>query len=174
MEPGSSASSPNETCVSAPRLEVVIFIGLQGAGKSTFREQRFGETHAVVSWALLRNDRRPERRQRHLITAALASGMPVVVDRTNASVEDRACIIAAARAASASVVGYFFESPLRECAARNQLRPARTRVTEIGLSAAADRLVRPSKPEGFHELWIVRTLPDLRFDIRPLDDDVSA
>ncbi len=171
MESGSSSSSPNEMRVSAPALEVVILIGLQGAGKSTFRGQRFGETHAVVSKDLLRNNRRPERRQRHLISAALASGLSVLVDNTNPSVEERASIIAAARTASACVIGYFFESPLPECAARNNLRPARTRVPDVGLFAAAKRLVRPSRTEGFHELWTVRTLPDLRFEILPYEDD---
>lgn len=170
MESGSSSSSPNETRVPAPPLEVVILIGLQGAGKSTFRGQRFRETHSVVSKDLLRNNRRPERRQRHLIAAALASGMSVLVDNTNPSVEERSGIIAAARASSARVVGYFFESSLLECAARNQLRPAQTRVPDVGLFAAAKRLIRPSMTEGFHELWTVRTLPELRFDILPYED----
>lgn len=145
-------------------------IGLQGAGKSTFRGQQFRETHAVVSKDLLRNNRRPERRQRHLISAALASGFSVLVDNTNPSVEERASIIAVARASSAQVVGYFFDSPLRECVERNQLRPERTRVPDVGLFSAAKRLVRPSTSEGFDQLWTVRTLPDLRFDILPYDD----
>jgi predicted kinase len=173
METGSLSSSPNGERLPKAREvrpEVVVLIGLQGAGKSTFRGQRFAETHQIVSKDLIRNNRRPERRQKHLITAALASGFSVVVDNTNPSVEERASIIATARTASAHVIGYFFESPLPECAARNQLRPERTRVPDVGLFAAAKRLVRPSHTEGFDELWIVRTLPDLCFDIRPYED----
>src|SRR5262245_56445074 len=100
-------------------LEVVVLIGFQGAGKSTFRAQRFGEDYAVVSKDMLRNNRRPERRQRHLIAEALAAGKSVVVDNTNPSVEERAGIIEVARSAGAHVVGYFFDSPLADCAARN-------------------------------------------------------
>jgi predicted kinase len=37
-------------------LEVVVFIGLQGAGKSTFREQRFGASHALISKDRFRNN----------------------------------------------------------------------------------------------------------------------
>jgi predicted kinase len=170
MEPGSSDSSPNDTRVSAdcaPTLEVVILIGLPGAGKSTFRGQRFVETHAVVSKDVLRNHRRPERQQQRLVTAALASGLSVVVDDTHSSVQERAGIIAMARACGARVVGYFFESPLHECAERNQRRPARKRGPDGGLLAAARRLVAPSKAEGFAELLTVRTLPELRFDVVP-------
>ncbi len=171
MEPGSSTSSLNGTLVSDDdALEVVIFIGLQAAGKSTFRSQWFAETHAVVSKDLLRNDRRPERRQRHLILAALASGMSVVVDNTNPSVSERASIIAAAHESGARVRGYFFDSPLPECAARNDLRPEKTRVPRVGLLDAAKRLVLPTRAEGFRELLTVRTLPDRRFEIAPYED----
>jgi predicted kinase len=168
MEPGSSSSSPNEERAPAARgraLEVVILIGLQGAGKSTFRGQRFAETHAVVSKDLLRDHRRPERRQRHLVTAALASGLSVVVDNTNPSVEERAGIIATTREWNARVIGYYFDSPLSDCAARNQLRPERMRVPDVGLLAAAKRLARPSRVEGFAEISAVRTLPCFHFDI---------
>ncbi len=150
-----------------PTLEVVILIGLPGAGKSTFRGQRFVETHAVVSKDLIRDHRRPERRQQQLVMAALASGMSVVVDDTHSSIQERAGVIATARACGARVVGYFFESPLHDCAARNQRRQARTRAPDVGLLAAARRLVAPTKAEGFTDLLTVRTLPDLRFDLVP-------
>ena len=39
--------------------EVVVFIGLQGAGKSTFHAQRFAESHVLISKDRFRNNRRP-------------------------------------------------------------------------------------------------------------------
>ena len=137
---------------------------------STFRAQRFEGTHALVSKDLLRNNRRPERRQQHLIAEALASGKSVVVDNTNPSVEERASTIDTARALGARVVGYFFESPLEECATRNNARPEGARVPDVGLFATAKRFVRPSTAEGFEELFTVRTLPDFRFEVRPYEE----
>jgi predicted kinase len=151
-------------------LEVVVLIGFQGAGKSTFRAQRFAETHALVSKDLLKNNRRPERRQRVLIAEALAAGRSVVVDNTNPSVEDRAGIIEVARASGARVVGYFFESPLQECAVRNEARPEASRVPDVGLFSTARRFVRPSRREGFEEIFSVRTLTDFRFEIGPYEE----
>jgi predicted kinase len=151
-------------------LEVAVLIGFQGAGKSTFRAQRFGETYAVVSKDLLRNNRRPERRQRRLIADALSAGRSVVVDNTNPSVEERAGIIEIARAAGARVVGFFFDSPLEACAARNQARPEKTRVPDVGLRATAARFARPSRREGFDEIWTVHTLPDVRFEVAPYEE----
>jgi hypothetical protein len=63
----------------ADMLEVIVFVGLQGAGKSTFYAQRFAATHVLVSKDRLRTNRRPERRQRRLIAEALAAGRSVVV-----------------------------------------------------------------------------------------------
>jgi predicted kinase len=151
-------------------LEVVILIGFQGAGKSTFRAQRFGDTHVLVSKDLLRNNRRPERRQQRLIAEALTAGKSVVVDNTNPSVEERASSIETARSFGARVVGYFFHSPLSECAARNQGRPEQARVPDVGLFATAKRFVVPSRQEGFEDILTVRTLPDFRFEIGPYEE----
>ena len=151
-----------------------MLIGFQGAGKSTFRGQRFADTHEVVSKDLLRNNRRPERRQQRLIAEALAAGRSVVVDNTNPSVEERASIIATARAAGARVVGYFFDCPLDECAARNRERPEATRVPDVGLYATVKRFVRPSRAEGFAEIWTVQALPELRFEIGPYQETTDG
>src|SRR3954468_21780202 len=94
-------------------MEVVLFVGLQGSGKSTFYRTHFAETHVHVSKDLFRNNRRPGRRQAHLIEAALREGRSVVVDNTNPTAEDRAPVIATAKAFRATVTGYVFESTLR-------------------------------------------------------------
>ena len=69
--------------------ELVIFVGLQGAGKSTFYRTFFASTHDLVSKDRLRNNRKPARRQVHLIEEALAAGRSVVIDNTNPTAEDR-------------------------------------------------------------------------------------
>jgi predicted kinase len=148
-------------------LEVIVFIGLQGAGKSTFHGQRFASTHVLISKDCFRNNRRPRRRQERLLTEALAAGHSAVVDNTNPSPADRAEIISVARAFGPRIIGYFFASPLAECQVRNAARPPRARVPEVGLLATARRLVPPSSLEGFDELWTVNTLPEQRFDVTP-------
>ncbi len=39
--------------------ELVIFVGLQASGKSTFFRERFATTHELVSKDLLRNNKNP-------------------------------------------------------------------------------------------------------------------
>src|SRR4051812_4647214 len=137
-------------------MELVIFIGLQGSGKSTFYRERFAQTHALVSKDLLRNNRLPENRQRQLIEKALADGRSVVVDNTNPTPPDRLPLVALGQAAGARVCGYFFASDLKGCLERNRRREGRARVPDVALYATAKRLLPPSYAEGFDQLYRVR------------------
>lgn len=136
--------------------EVVVFVGLQGAGKTTFFRERFAETHAHVSKDLFPNARRPEQRQRRLIADALEAGRPVVVDNTNASRAERQPVLDIARAHGARTVAYFFDEDVKACLERNARREGRARVPPVGVFAALKRLQRPTREEGFDEVFVVR------------------
>lgn len=137
-------------------MELVILIGLQASGKSTFYSRRLAQPHALVSKDLLRNNRKPSRRQGQLIREFLKGKKSVVVDNTNVTVEDRKDLIVMGRDTGATIIGYFFESKLQECLERNQRREGKLRVPDVGLFATAAKLVAPSKGEGFDELYFVR------------------
>jgi signal recognition particle GTPase len=61
-----------ETAKDVP--ELVIFVGLQASGKSTFFRERFATTHELVSKDLLGNNKNRNRRQAQLIEVALRAG----------------------------------------------------------------------------------------------------
>ena len=72
------------------RPELVIFVGLQGWGKTTYYHEHFAATHVHVSKDLMPNARNREMRQQQQIEEALGGGRSVVVDNTNPSIESRA------------------------------------------------------------------------------------
>jgi predicted kinase len=146
-------------------MELVLFVGLQGSGKSSFYRQRLADTHALVSKDLWPHARGREARQRRLIAEALAAGRPVAVDNTNPTAEGRAPLIALAKAHGARVVGYAFEARLEECLARNALRQGRARVPEVALYATRKVLQWPGLPEGFDALYRVRLLEEGGFAV---------
>jgi predicted kinase len=160
-----SAARPRRGPGARPPQEVVILVGLPGAGKTTFFRQRFADTHAHVSKDLMTNNRRPGHRQARLIAEALAAGRSVVVDNTNASRAERADIFVAARRHGARVVGYLFDCTPKECLARNALREGKARVPAVGVFATAKRLQLPDADEAFDALYVVRPLPGPSFDI---------
>ena len=145
--------------------ELVLFVGLQGSGKSSFYRARFAAGHDLVSKDRFPNNRNPARRQRQLIEAALAAGRSVVIDNTNPTAEERAEVIALARSSGAGVVGYYFESRLAACLERNRQRGGKARVPDAALYATRKRLCRPSPAEGFDRLFYVRLLGDEQFEV---------
>lgn len=156
------------------RPEVVVLVGPQAAGKSTFYRQRFAATHAHVSKDLMRNASRKEARQLALVAETLARGVSLVVDNTNPAVADRQGVIAVAKAAGARVTGYWFPPDLPVLLARNAAREGRARVPDVGLYATLKRLVRPTLAEGFDDLFAVRAVGHGRFDVRRLDQGGNA
>jgi predicted kinase len=145
-----------ESVTPAP-LELVVLVGLQGSGKSTFRRERLDDTHVVVSKDLFRNNPRPARRQVFLIDEALSAGRSVVVDNCNVTLEDRRLLIEQARRYQARVVCYYFPPDLDACHARNALREGKARVPDAAIQRFARWFVEPTREEGFDELFVVQT-----------------
>src|SRR5436305_550340 len=99
-------------------MELVLFIGIPGSGKSTFYAKRFLNTHVRINRDMLRT----ETRERILIDACLRAKQPFVVDNTNVTREKRAAYIALAKKARFRVVGYFFDCGVDEALQRNEQR----------------------------------------------------
>jgi predicted kinase len=137
-------------------VELIIFSGLQAAGKSTFYRRYFAATHELVSKDLLHNNKHKGRRQAQLIEAALSAGRSVVVDNTNPTPEERAELIRLGRTYGAEIIGYYFESPVKESLERNKQREGKARIPNVGIFATAKKLVPPTYAEGFDRLYRVR------------------
>jgi len=154
-------------------VELIIFIGLQASGKSAFYYARFKASHELVSKDLFRNNKNPNRRQQQLIEAALKVGTPVVVDNTNPTVEERRSLIRLGYEYGAKIIGYYFESQVRQCLERNRQRTGNAQVPDVALYATAKKLVPPSYPEGFDELYSIHITSDFRFEVRTYAEEAN-
>ncbi len=158
----------------APRLqfspECAVLIGLQGAGKTTFYQERLKATHRHVSKDNFRHARDRNARQAALVIEALAAGQSVAVDNTNPTPADRAPVVALARACGVRVVAYYFDVPLSACLARNRRREGRARVPDVAVVTTFRKMTRPTASEGFDRLYRV-TLADDAFEVTTLMPD---
>lgn len=146
-------------------MELVILVGLQGSGKTTFFRERFAATHAHVSKDNFRSNARPARRQRNLIAEAFAAGRSVVVDNTNPTVADRAELVGLARNAGARVVCYYFPPDVEASLRRNAGREGKARVPDHAVRITAARLEPPTLTEGFDRLFTVRPVEGGGFEV---------
>jgi predicted kinase len=147
-------------------MEAVIFIGIQGSGKSTFYQERFFATHVRISLDLLKT----RARERDLLDLCLRSGQPFVVDNTNVRASDRAPYIEAAKRAGFRVEGYLFETDLREAIRRNNGRSGKAAIPVPGVVRAFKALERPTYGEAFDRLYVVSPGADGRFEVTPCEE----
>lgn len=132
----------------------IIFIGLQGSGKSTFYLERFYKTHIRLNMDMLRT----RYRENLMLQACLIGKQPCVIDNTNPTKEEREKYIFEFKQHKFEVEGYFFDTPLQECIARNELRTGKERIPDIGITGTYKKLKLPNYNEGFSKLYRVSTV----------------
>jgi predicted kinase len=128
--------------------EAIIFIGLQGSGKTTYFTSHFAGTHAHVSRDIQQN----ADREIAFIRECLCTGRSFVVDDTNATRAARARYIREAKAAGFTVLCYFFDTPLRTAIGRNNHRKDKKPIPVPGILRTAKRLEPPSIDEGADQI----------------------
>ena len=135
-------------------MEMVIFMGAQAAGKSSFYQFRFFDSHVRINLDMLRT----RNRERILVEACLRAKQPFVVDNTNATKAQRRVFIELAKSHGFSVSGYYFQSIARDCLSRNGTRNRRTlpRVPSLAIRGTINRLEFPEWGEGFDRIQFVR------------------
>ncbi len=132
-------------------METIIFCGIQATGKTTFFKEKFFKTHIRISLDQL-NTRNKEQK---FIETCLATQQRFVVDNTNPTKEDRAKYVLVAKSNNFKVIGYYFQSKLKDALERNNQRAGKENIPEIGIKATLSKLEIPTFEEGFDELYFV-------------------
>ncbi|MBQ9974869.1 MAG: ATP-binding protein [Clostridia bacterium] len=130
---------------------LVIMIGIQGSGKSTFYRLHLAEAFVRVNLDTLKT----RNRERLLIEECIRDGKSYAIDNTNPTREDRHRYISAAKAEGYKIIGYFMESKLKKCIERNDKREECERVPASAIASTSNKLQMPSYDEGFDELYFV-------------------
>ncbi len=149
-------------------MEMILFIGGQGAGKSTFYREHFFNTHVRVNLDMLRT----RHRESLLVAACLQMKQRFVVDNTNPTAKDRERYIGPARAAGFKIAGYYFEASVDELLHRNAKRTGREKIPEIGVRGTHKKLTRPAYAEGYDELFRVRVAGEGAFELERMEREI--
>ena len=135
-------------------MQLIIFIGIQGAGKSTFFKQQFSDTHMRINGDMLKT----HHREQILFEACLTSKTKIVIDKTNATPQHRQPYISQATAHHFEVIAYYFDCPFDEALARNNARTGKAKIPEVGVKGTFKKLTPPSFEEGFDKIYQVQLI----------------
>jgi predicted kinase len=149
-------------------METVIFVGIQGAGKSTFFKENFFDSHIRINLDMLRT----RNREKLLFEACLEAKQKFVLDNTNLTREEREKYIVKAKSFGFKIVGYYFQTNLERAVERNNRREGKAKIPEKGLLGAFKRLQIPSFADGFDELYYVWLTDENQFVIENWKDEI--
>lgn len=149
-------------------MEAVIFVGIQGSGKSTFFKEKFFDSHIRLNLDMLRT----KNRERLIFEACLEAKQKFVIDKTNLTREEREKYIVSAKSFSFKVVGYYFQTNLEKAIERNNQRMAKAKIPEKGLFSSFKRLQIPRFDEGFDELFYVSINEENQFIVEDWKDEI--
>lgn len=144
-------------------MQLIIFIGVQAAGKSTFYKQYFYQSHLRLNLDMLKT----RYRENILFEAGLLSKTKMVIDNTNPTTPDRARYIKKAIDAGFEVIAYYFETDLKSTLERNGQRIGKANIPEVGVRATYKKLEIPNLDEGFCEIFKVKIIGNDEFSILP-------
>jgi predicted kinase len=131
---------------------MVLMMGIQGSGKSTFYQKFLADNFVRVNLDTLKT----RHQEQLLISDCLETGKSFAIDNTNPTKADRQRYIPLAQFAGYKVVGYFMESKLQACIQRNNQRTGSAMIPPAAIAATSNKLQMPSYDEGFDELYFVK------------------
>jgi len=149
-------------------MEAVIFVGIQGVGKSTFFKDRFFDSHIRINLDMLRT----RNRERILFEACLEAKQKFVFDNTNPTREEREKYIVKAKSYGFKIIGYYFQTNLERAIEQNNRRFGKAKIPEKGLLSAFKRLKIPIFAEGYDELYYVWINDGNQFVVEKWKDEI--
>ena len=149
-------------------MEAVIFVGIQGSGKSTFFKEKFADTHIRINLDMLRT----KHREKLFLETCFEAKQQFVVDKINLTREEREGLISAAKSYGFRVVGYYLQTDLTKALERNGRREGKARIPDKGLLGSVKRLQIPEYAEGFDELFYVSIDDENRFVVERWRDEI--
>lgn len=149
-------------------MEMILFIGLQASGKSTFYKQTFFYTHLRINLDMLKRRSREEQ----FIQTCFDTQQSFVIDNTNLTKVSRFHYIQQAKQSKSDVIGYYFRADVDRSLIWNSQREGKARVPDKAILGSYKKLELPSYSEGFDKLYYVSINELEQFVIEDWQDEV--
>ena len=129
---------------------MVIMMGLQASGKSTFCKKHLADLRYISL-----DELKTRNREKNAIASCIEKREDFVIDNTNPSAADRQKYFEMITGTDYKVTGYYMRSVIAECIPRNEQRTGKACVPRTAIASTSKKIELPSYKEGFSELYYV-------------------
>jgi predicted kinase len=148
-------------------MEMIVFIGIPGSGKSTFYKERFYDTHLRINLDMLKT----RSREAAFIQTCFKTRQPFVIDNTNVTREQRQKYLQLAKESGFRIVGYYFEISPPDAIRRNEQRSGKKYVPKPAIFSAYNRLEPPNFSEGFDQIFCITPNIEFHFKVQEISPE---
>lgn len=127
----------------------VIFVGMQGAGKTEFYSRYFADAYQRIALSEIGT----RQAERAIIRECISDRTSYVLDSQNLTREDRRRYFSKAKEAGYRIIGYYFPATVEASLAHAGLKYDKG--AEKRQKKAFDRIEPPEYNEGYDELYTV-------------------
>ena len=133
--------------------EIILMVGIQASGKTTFVNAMFANTHTIISL-----DKLKTRYQENLrIKQAISQNQNIVIDNTNVLKTERSNYIETAKQNGYQVLVYYFVPNVKLSLIRNK-NANRTEVPRVAIFDKLKKFERPDISEGIDCIYHVENI----------------
>ena len=148
-------------------MQGIIFIGIQGSGKSTYYKENYFNSHIRISMDLLKT----RNRESKLMDLCLETQAKLVVDNTNPLIIDRRRYIEKLKEKKYEIIGFYFNANVEQALILNKKRPEKEIVPDVGIKSTYKRMELPTYSEGYDKLYYVK-IEDAKFKVEEWNNDI--
>jgi predicted kinase len=127
-------------------MEMIILIGIQASGKTTFYKERLFNTHIRISNDLLKT----KNREKQLLDYCKKTEMSMVIDNTNITRSIREKYIQFSKDIGIPIIGYYFRSDIERSLKWNSSRSGKERIPKVGILGTYKKLEIPLIDKGIY------------------------
>jgi predicted kinase len=124
-------------------MEMILLIGIQARGKTSFYKERFFNTHLRISNDLLKT----KNREKLLLDYCKKTEISMVIDNTNITRSIREKYIQFSKNIGIPIIGYYFRSDIERSLKWNSNRSGKERIPKVGILGTYKKLENPSIKE---------------------------
>lgn len=146
----------------------VIFVGMQGAGKTEYYSRYFSDAYVRIGLDELGT----RQAERAVIRECIADRSSYVLDSQNLTRENRRRYFPKAKEAGYRIIGYYFPTTVEASLEHARLNFDKT--AEKRQKKAFDRIEPPEYNEGYDELYTVTLHRDGSFTTERIKRDADA